>query len=137
MDDSYTRAFVAKTRPQHKFATSWCDFFVFMLKQRRLNQSTFADLVGEKPPVINQYATGRSKPPLNSLDRWADALRMNTTDRWRFHWLALEAYTPRAVWDRIVEMEASLASLEQTRVELAGKLLELNRKLGGTAEKAV
>lgn len=114
----------------HKHHTAWCAYMAFLLKERRLNQSTFADLLRVKPQVIQTYISGRSKPPLDELLNWCEVLKLPRQESERMRWLALESYTPTAVWEKINGLELSVAQMSEERIRLTQQIRDLAAKLG-------
>ncbi len=113
---------------QHKFYGPWCSFFQFAMDRAKLNGSTFADASGESPQSIHQYVTGRNKPPIERLAKYAEILKLNRDDAERFIWLAHQSYTPTVVWDRLSKLEDLLTTMEAELIGLRGKLANLSEK---------
>lgn len=108
----------------HKHYTAWCAYMAFLLKERKLNQSSFADLMRVKPQVIQTYLSGRSKPPLDEMIHWCEVLKLPKHESERMRWLALESYTPSAVWEKIASLEAALTEMDQERVRIRAQLAQ-------------
>lgn len=84
---------------------------------------------------ISHYISGRTKPPLGELGRWAVALRCSHEEAERLSWLALEAWTPEPVWRKIKDLESILADQERAMAALADQVADLRRELAGSGGK--
>jgi chromosome segregation ATPase len=108
----------------------------FLLKERKLNQSSFADLLRTKPQVIQTYISGRSKPPLEELLHWCETLKLSKLESEKMRWLALESYTPTVVWEKIAGLDLDVASLRQEKVELGAQLTESRAEAANLRSKS-
>ena len=126
----------------HKYKTAWCDFVAYLMRHRGLNQTDFADKLEVPRNSLHQWVTGRSKPPVTDLERWVEVLRLNDTDADRFRWLAMESYTPAAVWSRLRDLERTVDDLADKlrkisieRDEIREHLVRLREKFASPAVK--
>ncbi len=113
---------------EHKFYGPWCSFFQFAMDRAKLNHSKFADLCGEMQQSIHQYVTGRTKPPLEKLGKFAEVLKLNRADTERFIWLGHQSYTPSVVWERLAKLEDLLTTMETEVTGLRSQLADLANK---------
>jgi multidrug resistance efflux pump len=98
----------------------------------------FAYQAGVSQQMLHAYITGRSKPPLDSLEHFCGILKLNDADRQQFVWLAQQPYTPSLVWERLTQCEerlreasAQLANAEQEVVRVRTQLAEVVAELTG------
>ncbi len=122
---------------QHKFYGPWCSFFQYCLDRSGTSQYLFSDLVEETQPSINQYLTGRSKPPIEKIVKYADVLKLNKDDRERFIWLAHQSYTPTVVWDRVIKLENLVTSMESKISRLEQQMVDSGLQPLGTNNENV
>lgn len=115
----------------HKHHSAWCAYMSFLLKERKLNQSSFADLLRIKPQVVQTYISGRSKPPLEELSHWCETLKLSKAESEKMRWLALESYTPSVVWEKIAALDLDVANLRQEKVELSAEIGKLRADNAG------
>ena len=122
----------------HKYKTAWCDFTNYLLRNRGINQTDFADKLDIPRNSLHQWLSGRSKPPITDLDRWVAVMRLSDTDADRFRWLALESYTPSEVWAKLQRLEATvddlgdkLRKIALERDEIREHLVRLRDKMAG------
>lgn len=120
-----------KAEPQHDkpLDTAWCHLTKGFMARRRISQTRLAELLKVSQAYVWQCLTGRCRPPINQFAEWEQALRLSPEEAHTFRWTALEAYTPAAVWSRIVELEESLDSATLQLRELGGQLGRLSSRL--------
>lgn len=63
---------------------TFTELFRAALEAADLSHAEFAEQVGVTPAFISQVATRRSKPPLDTIRKWADALGIKGADRNEF-----------------------------------------------------
>jgi transcriptional regulator with XRE-family HTH domain len=113
---------------QHKFFGQWCQVFREHLVKLE-SQWVFASRTGISVQMINAYFTGRSKPPLNQLEKMAEALGISGETRRRFLWLAQEHYVTPAVWERISELESLHVQTSKELVQARADLVQATEQL--------
>lgn len=88
------------------FYSHWCVLLEFHMRRKRLTGQAFAAIVGKAQPVFHAYYAGKTRPPLDLLNSWAEKLGLTPTERDQFVTAAYEAWTPGPIWARLVELEA-------------------------------
>ncbi|HAT10280.1 MAG TPA: hypothetical protein DCS97_06745 [Planctomycetes bacterium] len=114
----------------HKYKSAWGTFVQYLLDDRGISHGELSERLGTLQGTVSHYISGRSKPPLGDLDRWAAALRCTHDDAERLSWLALEPWTPEPVWRKIKDLEAILADQESVVSGLAEQVAKLRAELG-------
>jgi len=95
-----------KRRNLGPFYSHWCVLLEFHLKRKRLTGQAFADRVRKSQQVVHAYQTGKTRPPLDLVRDWAEALGMTPPEREQFVTAAYEAWTPGPIWAKLVELES-------------------------------
>jgi len=105
------------------YSGAWCHRLFSIMQAKRLTQEQAAEALGMRQGTLWGYLHGRTKPPTEKLEAWADGLKLHGSDRDQFIWLAHEFHVPILVWDRCralaEELEATLASARDLRDRLA------------------
>lgn len=113
----------------HKFKSAWGTYVQYLLDHRGKTHGDLAEKLVTSQGTISNYISGRSKPPLGELGRWADALRCTHEEAERLAWLALEPWTPEPVWRKIRDLEAILTEQESAVSRLTQQVAELRAEL--------
>lgn len=121
---------------QHKYKSAWGTYVQYLLDFRGITHGDLADKLGMMQGTLSHYISGRSKPPLGDLTRWAEVLRCSHEEAERLSWLALEPWTPEPVWTKIRDLEAILTGLESTIASQSAQLIELRAKLAARLDGA-
>lgn len=91
-----------------------------LLQARGIAQAEFARRVGKAPGVISFIRSGRRTPPLDQMQRWADAMGLAGAERARFLELAALAHTPPEARQLIARLRQRCARLEGEIATLKG-----------------
>ena len=92
--------------------------------QRRLALKPFGELVGCSHTFISRVETGRRKPPMEMIDRWADVLKLSQAQRTALRIEAGLAFVP----DSIREEVRDFLMAEGVRKQRANRRLLGGRK---------
>jgi hypothetical protein len=125
----------AMSNRQHKYKSAWGTFVQYLCDDRGISHGELGERLGALQGTVSHYISGRSKPPLGELGRWAIALRCSHDEAERLSWLALEAWTPEPVWRKIKDLEAILADQEAAMSSLTEQVTNLRRELSGGNSK--
>jgi transcriptional regulator with XRE-family HTH domain len=100
-----------------------------------MSQHQLAAAIGEPVSSINAWVAGKTRPPLEDLETWANALRLSTDERAQFRWHALEGYCHEEVWAKCARLERELADAAVEGSRLATECSELRAHCGDLREK--
>jgi transcriptional regulator with XRE-family HTH domain len=120
---------------QHKYDGAWCGLVRYAMKRAGLSQRSLAAALGEPVPSVNAWVSGKTRPPLEDLETWADALRLSGEERAQFRWQALEGYCHEEVWERCRDLERQLADAAVRGSTIATELSELRAHCGDLRSK--
>lgn len=106
------------------------EVFRDLLKLRKLTHAGFAGKVGVTPAFISQVATRRSKPPIDRIEDWANALDLRGSERQTFLDLAAITTLPDAAQPRFIRILEGFEASEANRKALVDRVeaLEAQRK---------
>lgn len=106
------------------FHGPWCQYVQYCMQRRGLNQTTLGRLIDVSQASVQAYVTGRMRPQLEQMDKWARALALTKKEHEEFVWLAFQAWTPPEVWGKLKALERHLFESQQKISELRALLAQ-------------
>lgn len=77
---------------------------------------------------LAQVLAGKKPAPMEKVDTWADALKLSTEDRERFHKLAAISHMPASVQPRFVQLVDDYQRLRVEHERLLADLKSLTKR---------
>ena len=108
--ERYTTATESVLAPGQQ-PSAWALMLRAHLARRLMTQEQLAERLEVAQTTVSGWLRGVRRPPLDIVPGIAQALRLTPAESDAFSFLACESYTPRMIWERLVDLEAELASL--------------------------
>lgn len=123
---------------RNRFEGQWCALMWFHIKRLQLNASAFAARVGISQQAMHAYISGKVRPPVDDLPKWAEALGLTALERDQMTEAAYESHTPALIWERLLDLRRQLDSERATKIppDTAAELKRLRDALA-TAHDAL
>lgn len=111
--------------------TPWGDYLDQLLGERDLSIRSFAKLVGVSHNFVSRAMRGVvhgkngttvSKPPLETIEEWAETLHLDASERKRFRTLAQLEHTPDDIANEYLDLKSRVAWLEKQEAEIRRRL---------------
>lgn len=83
------------------------------LKRSGLTLREFGARVGLSHTSIRKFRNGKLRPPLDQVDRWADAFGLSGDERAQFLLSAQMAHCPAPLVDLVADLQRRLADCQQ------------------------
>ncbi len=100
---------------------TFSEVFERALDKAQFKQLTFARKVGTSQGFLSSIIRGTRTPPLDRLDKWADALGLKGDERAEFVRLANLAHCPELIREDYLRMRTRLERLERRVAEYGDK----------------
>jgi transcriptional regulator with XRE-family HTH domain len=89
------------------------------MKMRMKSQEDVAIACGVSQATVSGWVRGSRRAPLDLLHELAEVLHLSEAEQARLSFAACEGYTPRLVWERLVELEQEVDRLHRMSAEIA------------------
>ena len=96
-----------------------------LIAQKGYGLREFAQRVGYAHSNISAIMAGRRPPPLDRIERWADALGLDGQERQEFLEEAYLAHAPQQVRHIVDRMRVEIDSLEAMQIDQMGRITRL------------